>query len=221
MNKKRVILQGQVYGYLRVSTEEQNLENNKDVIQKKKDDLNLIGPIEWVEEKVSGTISWNKRELGKLLEKMKEGDVLIISELSRISRKSLEITEFLSVAIRKGIVIHSLDIPKPIDGSLESMMYINGFSFGAQLERERISTRTKIALAKKKVELEKKGERLGRPSGPGFHKLDPHKQKIKEMIKSGITLKRIAEDYKVTQPTICKYVKEHNLKPQKEDQIKI
>ncbi len=217
MSKTKKVLQGQVYGYLRVSTEDQDLNNNRDIIQKKKDELELIGPIEWIEEKISGTISWNKRELGKLLDKMKEGDILIISELSRIGRKSLEIHEFLSVAIRKGVIIYSLDVPKPIDGSLESMMYINGFAFGAQMERERISQRTKIALDKKKKELAKEGKSLGRPKGTGSCKLDPYKDKIKEMISMGITLKRIAEDYKVTHQTMCNYVKKYDLKPRKED----
>lgn len=214
MTKKiKKVVQGQVYGYLRVSTEDQNLDNNKNVIQKKKDELELIGQIEWIEEKISGTIHWEKRELGKLLNKMKDGDVLIISELSRISRKSLEISEFLSKAIRKGIVIYSLDIPKPIDGSLESMMYVNGFAFGAQLERERISTRTKIALEKRKSA----GQKLGRPEGKGKSKLDPHKDKIKEMINMGITLKRISEDYKVTIQTMCTFIKKNNLKPKKSE----
>lgn len=215
MTKNKKVLQGQVYGYLRVSTEEQNIENNKHTIQQKKDDLGLIGQIEWIDEKISGTIYWGKRELGKLINKMKEGDILIMSEISRIGRKSLEISEFLSVALRKGIVIHSLDIPKPIDGSLESMMYVNGFSFGAQMEREAISKRTKVALEKKKIELAKEGKQLGRPKGEGLHKLDPHKDKIKELIDMGVTLTRISDDYKVTMPTICNYVKKNNLKPSK------
>lgn len=200
--------QGQVYGYLRVSTEDQNLDNNKDVIQKKKDELKLIGPITWVEEKISGTVNYEKRELGKLFETMKEGDILIISELSRISRNSLEICSFLRNALIKKIIVYSLDITQPINGSLESLMLINMISFGAQLERERISQRTKIALAKRKAE----GKILGRPKGTTMSKLDNHADKIKQMIEQGIKIKRIASDYCVTPLTMSKFIKKKNLK---------
>jgi DNA invertase Pin-like site-specific DNA recombinase len=214
MNKKdkkdNIPKQGIVYGYLRVSTDEQTLENNKHVIEKKKEELNLIGPIEWIEEKISGTIHWKKRELGKYLEIFKEGDILIMSELSRISRIGLEIQEFISNIVQKKVRIYSLDVPIIIDGSYLSMMFINGIALGAQLERDFISTRTKNALEMRK----QNGQKLGRPKGRRNKvlKLEPFKDQIGRMLIMGIKQKKIAKDYKVTQATLCSFIKEHNLK---------
>jgi DNA invertase Pin-like site-specific DNA recombinase len=224
--KKEIeINQGQVYGYLRVSTEEQKLDNNKDVIQKKKDDLQLKGEIEWIEEKVTGTLHWKKRELGKLLDRFNEGDILIISELSRISRKYLDIQEFIIEANKKKVKIYSLDIPKVLDGSIESNIYLSCIAIGAQLERDHISVRTKVALAKKKKEYEEENiknennknyikKKLGRPIGHKNKvlKLDEYKYTIQKKIQDGIPLKRLAEDYKVSQQTMCNYVSKNNLK---------
>jgi DNA invertase Pin-like site-specific DNA recombinase len=209
--KNKIIPQGPVYGYLRVSTEEQNIDNNKNVIEKKKEELNLKGPITWIEEKISGTIYWKKRELGKWFDNANPGDVIMLSELSRISRKALEIQEFISVALEKKIKIYSLDMQIPIDGSPMSSMLINGIAIGAQIERDNISTRTKIALDKLKAD----GVKLGRPKGSKNEvtKLGPFKTQIGTMISAGITLKRIASDYKVSQQTMSKFVAENNLKP--------
>jgi len=209
--KNNIIIQGQIFGYLRVSTERQSIDNNKIAIQKFKDDNKLIGVITWIEEKVSGTIHWKERELGKWLNNSKSGDVLIISELSRISRTSIEIYEFISQSMQKNIIIHSLDVPIPLDGSIKAAMYISGISLGAQLERENISIRTKRALQKRKED----GMILGRPLGKkntNGGKLLAHKDKITDLIKSGVKLKRIAEDYKVSKQTLSSFVKEHKLK---------
>ena len=208
--KNQQFPQGQIYGYLRVSTETQNLENNKHAIENKKKELGLIGPIEWIEEKVSGGIHWKSRELGKWLETAKAGEVLMISELSRISRTGIEIPEFISVALGKQIRIYSLDMPIPIDGSPMSLMYINAVAIGAQMERDNIRIRTKLSLDKLKAE----GIILGRPKGVKNKnlKLDPFKEQIRKKILQGITLKRIANDYNVSQQTMCSYVKSNNLK---------
>jgi DNA invertase Pin-like site-specific DNA recombinase len=145
---------------------------------------------------------------------MKGGEVLMISELSRISRKALEIQEFISVVLRKNIKIYSLDMQIPIDDSPMSSMFINGIAIGAQMERDNISTRTKNALQKLKAD----GVTLGRPKGSQNEttKLGPFKDQIKTMIGAGITLKRIAKDYKVSQQTMCKFVTNNNLKPKKD-----
>lgn len=208
--KQQIIQQGQIYGYLRVSTDNQNLDNNKQAIENKKNELGLKGPIEWIEEKISGGIHWKYRELGKWLENAKAGEVLMISELSRISRTGLEIQEFISVALGKQLKIYSLDTPIPIDGSPMSLMYINALAFGAQMERDNIKIRTKRTLDKLKSE----GKILGRPKGSKNknNKLGPFKEQISKKISLGIPLKRIASEYNVSQQTMCSYVKSNNLK---------
>lgn len=71
-----------VYGYVRVSTEEQNLENQKKAISEK------YKVRKWIEEKKRGTIDYHKRNLGVLIEQLKEGDILVTTEISRLGSKS-------------------------------------------------------------------------------------------------------------------------------------
>ena len=207
------IVQGQVYGYLRVSTEKQFLENNRSIIQKKKDDLGLIGNIEWTLETISGCIHWKFRELNELVEKFKPGDILIISEISRIGRKFLEIQEFVSVITQKQVRLYSLDIPGDVDlTSVQGSMILCILSIGAQIEREAISNRTRNALAERKS----RGIILGRPKGSknkNQSKLESHKEIIKKRILDGVTLKHLSADYGCSQQTMCAFVKNNNLKP--------
>ena len=211
--KKEDIKIGKTYGYVRVSTEKQELNNNKLVIEKKKEELNLLGDIEWIEEKISGTVDWRKRELGMLEERFEKGDVLIISELSRISRNAIEIPEFLSAVNKKGVKVYSLDVPIALDGSIQASMYISMVSIGAQMERENISQRTKNALNKRKAD----GKKLGRPIGKRNNslKLDPYKEAIQKKILSGVTIKHLSSEYKCSTQTMGTYVKENKLKPEK------
>lgn len=79
-----------VYGYIRVSTDKQTVENQRFEINRfcERQEM-VVGS--WIEETVSGTKNVNKRELGVLLKKMSKGDILICSELSRLGRNLLMI----------------------------------------------------------------------------------------------------------------------------------
>ena len=89
-------------GYQRVSTGDQELEKNKSDILHLANHLNL-GQVVFVEEIVSGKISWKKRKIAEIIEDFKKGDTLIVSELSRLGRSMLECMEILSVAVEKGV----------------------------------------------------------------------------------------------------------------------
>ncbi|MCP3876731.1 MAG: recombinase family protein, partial [Desulfobacteraceae bacterium] len=83
-------------GYLRVSTIDQDLAKNKSDILKLSNDKNL-GKVHFIQEKVSGKVSWKKRKLADVLEKLKDGDNIVVSELSRLGRSMLECMEILSI----------------------------------------------------------------------------------------------------------------------------
>ena len=84
-------------GYLRVSTADQDVAKNKADILKLANDKRL-GHVEFVEEKVSGTKDWRKRKLGEVLETLQSGDTIIVSELSRLGRSTLQILEIMKLA---------------------------------------------------------------------------------------------------------------------------
>ena len=78
-------------GYLRVSTQDQDLEKNKADILALANEKDL-GRVQWVDEKVSGTKDWRKRKLGEVMESLQGGDTIIVSELSRLGGKQRRIS---------------------------------------------------------------------------------------------------------------------------------
>lgn len=90
-----------IYGYIRVSTDKQSVENQRFEISRfaKKQKLKIDG---WIEETISGTKNYSKRELGKLLEKTNDGDLIVCAELSRLGRSLFMIMEILNICLNKG-----------------------------------------------------------------------------------------------------------------------
>ncbi|KAF0249183.1 MAG: Resolvase domain-containing protein, partial [bacterium] len=131
--------------YLRVSTNDQDLEKNKADILHLANDRNL-GKVTFVEEKVSGKVSWKERKLKEVLDDLTTGDSLIVSELSRLGRSMLECMEILSIATQREIKVYSVKGNWQLDGSLQSKVVAMAFSIAAEIERDLISSRTKEAL---------------------------------------------------------------------------
>jgi DNA invertase Pin-like site-specific DNA recombinase len=95
------------FAYLRASKAEQDLEKNKMAILKLAHEHHL-GYVQFVEEKVSGKVSWRKRQIAIVLEQARPGDTIIVSELSRLGRSMLECIEILSIATEKGLHIYAV-----------------------------------------------------------------------------------------------------------------
>src|SRR5258708_3017931 len=146
--------------YLRVSTLDQDLEKNKMEILKLGNSLEL-GHVIFIEEKVSGTVSWRKRKIGQIFESAQKGDNIIVSELSRLGRSMLDIMELLAIASQKGINIYAIKGNWRLDSSVQSKIIAMAFAMASEIERDLISKRTKEALLARKAA----GIRLGRPKG--------------------------------------------------------
>lgn len=89
-----------VYAYIRVSTDKQTVENQRFEVQKFATEKGLVID-KWVSEKVSGTKIANDRKLGPLLKRMKKGDTLIITEISRLGRNLMGIMSMLHLCMIK------------------------------------------------------------------------------------------------------------------------
>ena len=145
------------YCYLRVSTLEQNTEKNKLEVLKFANDKKL-GSVEFVEEQISGKSNFKNRKLGTLLDKMNDGDVLIVPELSRIARSITQIFEVIEIVKEKNIVLYSLkENFCSSDKSITSTVATTIFALVAQIERDLISLRTKEAMQAKKAQVIKVG----------------------------------------------------------------
>ena len=156
--------------YLRISTADQDIEKNKSDILKLANEKRL-GYVEFIEEQISGKVSWRNRKIFAIINEAKKDDVIIVSELSRLGRSMLEIMEILSIATQKQLKIYSVKGDWHLDGSIQSKVMAMVFSMASEIERDLISSRTKEALRFKK----ENGIKLGRPKGPGKSKLDKFK----------------------------------------------
>ena len=197
-----------VIAYLRVSTEKQLIENQRNEIirfaQKKGLDIG-----KWQMEKVSGTKAKEERKLEGTLQKLKKNDVLIVSEMSRLSRTMLEIMAILNICIKKEIILYSVKEGYSFENNMTSK--IMGFAFGmaAEIERNLIASRTREALAYRKAQ----GVILGRPKGSNTQKqvLMENREEIRQMLCRGVRKVEISERYNVSRATLYNFLKEAEL----------
>lgn len=195
------------FAYLRVSTDQQDLQNQKfgilDYCNK-----NQIEDIKFIEDKTSGKISWQERTIGQIIESAKAGDVILASEVSRLGRSALQVLEILELAAKKEIAVHITKNSMIIDGSMQSTITATILGLAAQIEREFISTRTKEALAKRKAD----GVKLGRPKGKAQTlKLDAFEDQIRDYLKKGINKLAISKLIECSPSTLYLWLKRKKL----------
>ena len=114
---------------------------------------------------------------------LSNNDVLIVPELSRLGRSTLEVLEIRKVLKDKEVNVYSVKEGLELNGNIQSKIMSTMLSLFAELERDFISARTKEALKARKDA----GVVLGRPKGPGKSKLDKHKEEIEALLKNGST----------------------------------
>ncbi len=197
-----------IFAYLRVSTDQQDTDNQKHgIIQYAKS--NNLQNLQYIEDTASGRKHWTERQLGTLLEQANSGDVILFAEVSRIGRSTLQVLEFLQAAADKQVIIHIAKQRMIFDNSLNARIIATTLALAAEIEREFISVRTKEALAKRKAE----GKPLGRPKGATNkkHKLDEHEQDIKDLLRAKVSKAAIARMLGVSRNTVRDFVKRKNL----------
>jgi DNA invertase Pin-like site-specific DNA recombinase len=196
-----------VYGYLRVSTAEQETEKFKYAILDFANRQGWAG-ILFVEEQVSGRKSYKARRLGELVERLKSGDVLIVPELSRLSRSIREIWEILETLQKKGVRVCVLKQGLDLQGKqdVQEKILLSVLAMLAEVERDIISQRTKEAMQAKKVQ----GVKLGRPAGKS--KLDGKEEEIKQLLEKRVAVSAIARLFDVNRLTVQKFIKTKKLK---------
>lgn len=196
----------QVVAYVRVSTDRQDVENQRLEILKLANDKQL-GSVRFVDETVSGRKSWRDRSIAGVLDEMGAGGTIVVSELSRMGRSMLEIMEILSIATQRGIKVYAAKGDWSLDGTIQSKLVAMCFSMAAEIERDLISQRTKAALATRKAA----GQRLGRPPGPGASKLDKSREEIVELLGMGVMRKKVAARFGTTEANLRHWLRQRGL----------
>lgn len=187
-----------IAAYLRISTGKQHLKNQQDEISRFAERQGLQID-RWVTEIVSGRQKESDRKLGPLLKRLHEGDMLIVTELSRLSRTLTEIMGIMGECLRRRIMIYSIKDGYAFDDSINSKVLCFAFGLVAEIERNLISMRTKEALALRRA----KGVTLGRSKGSCSKQriLDENRKEIARQLQNGCTIAAICHDYGVSRDT--------------------
>lgn len=192
----------QIYAYLRVSTDAQDVANQRHGVVKYCADKRLLEPV-FIEDTASGKTDWRDRPLGKIIERAGQGDIVVVSEVSRLARNTLQVLEIGRECIQRGVHLHVAKNGIVFDDSMQSKIVATVLGLVAEIERDFISARTKEALAKRKAE----GVKLGRPAGSAKKlRLDPVAGKIDEYLKLGIDKRAIAKLLDVSPGTLYNWL---------------
>ena len=190
-----------VYGYIRVSTDRQTVENQRYEIKRFCHENNLQVD-KWISETISGTKEINKRRLGKLLKGVKKDDIIVCSEISRLGRSLFMIMSVLNRCMEIGAKVWTVKDNYRLGDDITSKVLAFAFGISAEIERKLISQRTKEALARKKSE----GIKLGRPKGPGKRLLDGKEKQIKAMLDAGLSKVQVAKVYGIHVSTLHEFL---------------
>lgn len=194
-----------IYGYIRVSTDRQTVENQRFEINQFCE-KNVLVVDKWIEETISGAKDIHERKLGKLLKRMRRDDILICSELSRLGRNLLMIMGILNECMNRDIQVWTIKDNYRLGSDINSKVLAFAFGLSAEIERNLISQRTKEALARKRAE----GVILGRPVGSKSSKtkLTGQEKKIKELLDKRVSYSAIGRILGVHRLTVSSFVKE-------------
>lgn len=193
------------YGYIRVSSDKQTVENQRFEINNfcKKENLKIDG---WIEETISGTKNYDKRKLGELLNRVQKDDLIICAELSRLGRNLFMIMEILHICMNKECKVWTIKDNYRLGDDIQSKVLAFAFGLSAEIERNLISQRTKEALAMRKAQ----GIHIGRIAGSHnqYLKLTGYEEVIQEMLSFGISKAEIARRLNVNRTTLWRFLKQ-------------
>jgi DNA invertase Pin-like site-specific DNA recombinase len=197
------------YGYLRVSTDKQDENNQRHGVEEKARKMCVEVDEYIIDFGVSGAKEPEKRKLGALLDKLQPGDVLIASELSRLGRSLYMVMRILEHCLKREVEVITVKDNYELGNNIQSKVLAFAFGLAAEIERDLISQRTKEALDRKR----KEGMMVGRPQGSktGCRKLKPYHEKIVECLKDGLSYSAMAKTIGINRNTIKAYCLEYSL----------
>lgn len=159
---------------------------------------------EWDSDAQGGGIAWQKRGLGQLLDRAKAGDMIVVSEISRIARSTVGVLSFLEAAVERDIGITAIDVGIKLDGSMAANVIATAFGMAAQIERYLLRSRTKAALDARK----EKGLPVGRQPGSlgRNNKLAGKEKQINDLLAAKVSKSAIARILEVSRQTLHTYL---------------
>ena len=197
-----------IIGYLRCSTDQQDEASQRFIIR---DRLGFYKnpDIVWMADYASGAIPWQQRQISAALNQLGPGDLLIVSEISRIARSTVGVLTFLQAAAAKGVTVEAIKSGITLDGSTASKIVVTVLAMAAEIERDLLRERTKGALAARKL----RGLPVGRQPGAvnKVRKLDGKLPEIRDLLGAKISQAAIARILNVSRQTLSSFLKEQNI----------
>ncbi|MBP3228645.1 MAG: master DNA invertase Mpi family serine-type recombinase [Bacteroidaceae bacterium] len=193
-----------IFGYIRVSSDKQTIENQRFEITRFCA-AHQLAVDDWIEETISGTKNYSKRRLGRLLRRVRGGDIIVCSELSRLGRNLFMVMEILHLCMQRGCRVWTIKDNYRLGDDIQSKVLAFAFGLSAEIERNLISQRTREALARRRAE----GGCLGRPKGsPNVRlKLSGREPLIVRLLSQGVPIARIARRLRVSRNTLTRFIK--------------
>ncbi|UNQ40923.1 recombinase family protein [Prescottella equi] len=199
-----------VVAYARVSTDKQDAENQEFALRQYMEQHDIVCD-ELITEVVSGTVDTKDRKMGAIIDKLEPGDTLIVSELSRVSRRFLVVMSTLQYCLSNNIKVIAVKENWVLGDDLSSQVMAFAFGIAADIERRFISQRTKDALSRKQNE----GVRLGRPPGTfkqTHYKLHGKDDEIIKLLAKQVSVAALARIFDVNRKTMQSYIEAHDLR---------
>lgn len=191
------------YAYLRVSTDQQDTENQLHGIKQYAEQRGL-SISETSQDTTSGRYTWKERGIGRLIETGNKGDQILVSEISRLARSTIQVLEIMQAAAERGISIHVVKNGLIMDGTMQSRITATVLGLAAEIEREFIVARTTEALSRRKV----LGLPMGRPPGEAKRlALDDIAPSLDNWRAKGLGIAAMAKLSSVSRTTIYTWVK--------------
>lgn len=204
-----------VYGYTRVSTKDQSCGYQKSQILEYSND-NKLGSVEFIEDIVSGAKDWKKRKIGELTNQMKENDILLVNEFSRLGRSLLDILDILKTLKEKNCQVRIVRDKMILGDDISSKLMVFMFGLVSEIERDLIKSRVSEGVKNSRANNPDKS--WGRPKGSLYKsKLDDKREHIVELLDKGISKSSISKMLDVNYQTLNSYIKTRNLRSKEKD----
>lgn len=193
-----------IYGYIRKSTQHQDFTHQKYEIKIYAQNHH-IHIDRWLAESISSREPLSKRKLGFLLEQLKEGDILIATEISRLGRSLMEVMGILQTCLTRNCQVWTIKENYHLGQDIQSQVLAFAFGLSASIERDLISARVKSCLASKKAA----GVKLGRPLGAQSQKLklSDNAKRVKALWDTGTPKAKIARIMGVHKITVIRFIR--------------
>lgn len=198
-----------VIAYLRVTIDKQHLEKQKDEITRYAS-ANGLEISKWITDIVDGKRKESEPTLFRVLDRMKKGDKVIITDIARFGRTLSEVMTLLSKCMTLGVHVYSINDRYLLDDSLNTEVVSTTCNLVSEIEHHLMSVRTKEALNHKK---EKEGLQLGRPKGTDAKQslLDANKDEVMNMLERGDTVVMICKHFNVSRNTYYQFKRNYGI----------